>query len=148
LISYQVVGYDWSDSHWINNQITKHTGYKLNHIGIRFYIVGSVYETFVGAKGSDNLIHSRTIQRKYGGEFVSTKAKQISSDKLQSCIQLCDGYGIGNVPYAYLWWYTGKILPAPKSCTDLACKCLQAIGLNVKERALPHQLFKEAISCM
>jgi len=145
---YQVVGYDWSDSHWINRQITRHTYSNINHIAVRFYIGGSTYETFVGPTGSDNLVSSHVIARKYGPEIISTDSIDVSYEAAMQCVDLCDDYGSGSVPYAYLWWYTGKLLPPPKSCTDLAYRCLRIIGLDVNERALPNQLFKEVISCM
>ena len=148
LFSFQVAGYDWSDRHWINRQVTRHTKSNINHIGIRLFIGGSAYETFVGARGSDNLLHSIVITRKYGPEIVSTPSILTSYEKVKACMDICEGYGFGKVPYAYLWWYTGKVLPPPKSCTDLACRCLQALGFSVTERALPNQLFKEVISCM
>jgi hypothetical protein len=145
---YQVVGYDWADSHWINKQITRHTHSSLNHIGVRFYIGGSTYETFVGPTGSDNLVSSHVLARKYSPEIINTALITIPYETLMECINLCDNYGSGSVPYAYLWWYTGKLLPPPKSCTDLAYRCLRIIGLDVTERALPNQLFKEVTSCM
>lgn len=147
-LKYQVVAYDWSDKHWINKQISFHTKNKINHIGIRLKLGGSSYETFVGPKRSDNLVHTKTILRKYGPPVITSDEYFCSYEQISECIDIADSYKPASVVYPYLWWYTGKVLPVPRSCTDLTWRCLTALGHDVQERVIPSQLLKEFYLCL
>lgn len=147
-LKYQVVAYDWSDKHWINKQISAHTKSNINHIGVRFQIGGSSYETFIGPKRSDNFVYTRSILRKYGPPKIISDEYSCSYDEVTKCIEIAEKYKTASVVYPYIWWYTGKIMPVPRSCTDLTWRCLKVLGYDVKERAIPSQLLKEFYLCL
>lgn len=142
-LTYQIAGYDLSRFSWENKQVSYWAKTKVNHIALR---VGT-FETFVNQHGS-YLYQTRVIEKAYCEPGVLTSPRPLPSGTMSAISKLINDYGPINRPYIYLYNFTGRVLPMPKSCTDLVWQCLQTIGLDVNERFLPHELLKDYYRCM
>ena len=141
-LNYQLVGYNWSPYHWENKQVSRWTQSNINHVALR---IGK-YETLVNQYGSQ-WRKTSTLQRAYSMPLITTAKRTMSRAGLQAVTDVVANYGPMNRPYIYLYNFTGRFLPVPKSCTDLTWHCLRALGVDLKERFLPNTLLKEFYTC-
>ena len=141
-LTYRLVGYDWSKYNWENKQVSYWSKATINHVAFRI----GAFETFVNQYGA-YLRPTKVIEKAYCEPTIVTCSRPLPSENMAVITSLVNDYGGMNRPYVYLYNFTGKVLPTPKSCTDLAWRCLKTIGLDVKERFLPNQLMKEFYTC-
>jgi len=141
-LTYKLVGYDWSHFNWENKQVSRWTKSKINHVALR---VGP-FETFINHYGTQ-WRKTSALERIYCAPSVVTCARPMSHASMEAINDIMKSYGSINRPYLYLYNFTGRILPTPSSCTDLAWQCLRVLGNDVKERFLPNQLMKEFYTC-
>ena len=141
-LMYRLAGYDWSKFNWENKQVSYWTRRRINHVALRI----GPFETFVNQYGAD-WRQTRVLEKVYCAPNVLTAPKPlpISMSEVSS---LMKDYGPINRPYLYLYNFTGRVLPTPKSCTDLVWKCLRLMDYDVKERFLPNELLKDYYRCM
>ena len=141
-LTYQLAAYDWSDFNWENRQVSKHTGARINHVTLR---TGG-QELFINSQGTQ-WVPSNVIERRFNAPLHVTGPRRLPGRAMVDIGKIKDLYGPINRPYLYLYHYTFRLLPVPRSCTDLTWCCLNAIGLDVKERFYPHTLIKEFYRC-
>ena len=141
-LTYRIVGYDWSKFHWENKQVSYWSKAKINHVALRI----GPFETFVNQYGA-YWRQTRVLEKVYCAPNVLTCTRPLPQGAMPAISQLLNDYGSINRPYLYLYNFTGRFLPTPKSCTDLVWRCLKIIGLGVNERFLPNKLMKEFYTC-
>ena len=141
-LTYQLAGYNWSAFNWENRQVTKHTNARINHVTLR---VGD-HELFVNSKGTQ-WAKSAAVERKFNKPVLVTNREYLSPQAMIDMGTIKAKYGPINRAYIYLYHFTGHLLPVPRSCTDLTWRCLNVIGLDVKERFYPNELIKEFYRC-
>jgi hypothetical protein len=140
-LTYRIAGYDWSQFNWENKQVSYWANTRINHVALRI----GPFETFVNQYGA-HLRQTRVLEKVYCAPNVLTSPKPLDID-MSDITKLVKGYGPINRPYLYLYNFTGRLLPVPKSCTDLVWQCLRTIGLDVNERFLPTELIKDYYRC-
>ncbi len=150
--SFKLVGYN-VHNHWANREVTRVTGSLINHVGFRLRILDKEYETYITTRPTDTLVPVRKLQKLLPRPRLETPwTTPDDPGWVNRVATIAEGYGHGNVIYPYLYHYLfGAIpgAPVPKSCTDLAWRCLKEAGLELKERFYPNQLISEGMySCM
>lgn len=141
-LTYQLTAYDWSSFHWENRWVSKHAKTKVNHVGLRI----NQMEILATRNGARLLPYSR-IERAFNKPLFMTSPKLMTLEAWKKCIPIVHGYGIIHPWKCVLYHFTGGILPAPRSCTDLIQRCLTAIGEPTNEKVYPHLLLKEYYQC-
>lgn len=141
-LTYELAAYDWSAFNWENREVSKHTGARINHVTLR---TGG-YELYINNENTQ-WVKSDVIERKYNKPLHVTSPQPMTGEAMLEIGKIASKYGPICRPYLYLYHFTGRILPVPRSCTDLSWRCLQATGLDVKERFYPNTLIKEFYRC-
>ena len=113
-LTYQLAAYDWSDYNWENRQVSKHTGARINHVTLR---TGG-QELFINAQGTQ-WVPSNVIERRFNKPLHVSGARRLPGQAMVDIGKIREIYGPINRPYLYLYHFTGRILPVPRSCTDL-----------------------------
>lgn len=140
---YQLTAYDWSSFNWENKKVSKVTGSRVNHVGLRV----NGMEIYANLKGASLVPYNR-IERMFNKPLFLTPAVVITDRSLWNmCGPIVNNYKSISPWYIMLYYYTGRLLPTPPSCTHLVQQCLRTLGVNVNESFYPNDLIKEYYRC-
>ncbi|MBT61131.1 MAG: hypothetical protein CMA63_06250 [Euryarchaeota archaeon] len=148
--SFCLVGYA-IQGHWVNQEISRVTAAKINHVAFRIRVCNKEYETYVLIKNTDTLVPAKYIERLFSKPTIQTPWMSCSNESwFEKVIDTTENYGKASIIHSYFYHYVGKHIgmPVPKTCTDLVWRCCQVVDANVKERFYPNKLIKEFYQCM